>query len=72
MLYGVDFLTTNAIKDRLQATEAEIQEITWVNDSTCRVVCRSKEEADRILKTQVREIKLEDEAESLKGKFVSI
>jgi hypothetical protein len=58
VLYGVDFLTTNAIKDRLKAVEAEIQEITWINDSTCKVVCRSEAEADRVLKTQVVEIKL--------------
>jgi hypothetical protein len=70
VLYGVDFMTTNAIKDRLKATEAEIKEITWVNDSTCRVVCASKEEADRLLKTQVQEIKLEDEEDRLRSWFL--
>jgi hypothetical protein len=58
VLYGVDFMTTNGIKDRLKAIGVDIKEITWVNDSTCRVVFGRAEETGRVLKTQVQDIKL--------------
>jgi hypothetical protein len=54
VLYGVDFLTTNSIRDRFTILDALIREIVWINDSTCKLVYGSAEETERVYGDQTK------------------
>lgn len=54
ILYGVDFLTTNAIKDRFKVLNTIIREINWINDSCCKLKYATAEEAEKVLKDQTK------------------
>jgi hypothetical protein len=57
MIYGVDFLTTNKMRDRFASSYNKIHQIRFINDSTCRLVFKTEEEARCLLTEQLKEPK---------------
>lgn len=52
ILYGADFLTTKHIVDRFAIIDTQIREIVWLNDSSCKLVYGSPNEAELFLQNQ--------------------
>ena len=54
ILYGVDFLNTNAIKEYFLTPDSRVKKITWINDSSCKITFGTPEQARAALEAKFK------------------